>query len=527
MKKSVYIVTALLCTLMLIFASAGCSNNKASSGAEFVFNSEAEPQSLDPTQIEGVPEHRLYMALFEGLVGYDPQTSSPIPGVAESWTRNDAQDVITFKLRDCTWSDGVKITAETFVESWLYYLSPETAATYAYMPAMVIKGASDYNAGKVGKEAVGIRAVDSKTFEVTLVGPVPYAVDMMAHYSFSPLPMHAIQKYGADWIKPGKFVGNGPFTLKEWVPQDRIVMVPNAKYWNKENVHISRLVGIPIENETTAYQKYKNGELDWLPKAPTEMLDEVKLREDYHVEVGLISYYYWLNINNPILKDVRVRKALAMSFSRQDLVDQVTRAGEVPATALTPPLGGYTPPEGNDTNIAEAKKLLAEAGYPNGKGFPKLTVIYNTNERHKKIAEFIQQQWKTNLGIDVELDNLEWKTFLDKRQSNDFDIARSGWSADYQDASNYLELLVSNTGNNDGRYDNPEYDALIKKAATMPAGAERLAVLRSAEEMAVVRDQAVIPFFYYVTQNMIDLNEWEGWYVNIMDIHPWVGLKKK
>ena len=262
MKKRILAFACFVVTSLFIFSIVSCSGGSTAKGAEFVFNNGTEPQSLDPSKIEGVPEHRLYMALFEGLVSYDPKTGRPVPGVDESWSRNDAQDVITFKLRDCTWSDGEKITAQTFVDSWLYYLSPETAATYAYMPALVIKGATDYNTGKAGKETVGIRAVDDKTFEVTLVGPVPYAVDMMAHYSFSPLPMHAIQKFGADWIKPGKFVGNGPFVLESWVPQEKITLIPSKTYWNKDNVFLSRLTALPIENETTAYQKFKNGEID-------------------------------------------------------------------------------------------------------------------------------------------------------------------------------------------------------------------------------------------------------------------------
>ena len=527
MKKRICVTAASALLAALLLTAIGCSKGTSAKGAEFVFNNATEPQSLDPSQIEGVPEHRLYMALFEGLVSYDPKTSLPIPGVAESWSRSDSQDVITFKLRDCTWSDGVKITAQTFVDSWLYYLSPETAAKYAYMPAQVIKGAEDYNAGKAGKEAVGIRAVDEKTFEVTLTGPIPYAVDMMAHYSFAPLPLHAIQKNGKDWIKPKNFVGNGPFVLESWIPQDKITLVPNAKYWNKDNVFISRLTMLPIENEITSYQKYKSGELDWDPVVPLEMMDEVKLRDDYQVAPQLSSYYYFLNLNNPVLKDVRVRKALAMAFDRKELVEKVRRGGEVPATALTPPMAGYTPPKGSAYNPDEAKKLLADAGYPGGKDFPKMTIIYNTQEAHKKIAEFVQQQWKTNLNIDVELANLEWATFIEKRQANDFEIARAGWVGDYQDPSNFLEMFLTGGGNNDGRYENPEYDAMLKKATTMPSGAERMKLLVQAEEMLIGRDQAIIPFYYYVSNNMIDLSKWDGWFVNTMDIHPWVGLKKK
>ena len=398
MKKSVYIAIALLCTLMLILASAGCSGGGGAKGAEFIFNNGTEPQSLDPSKIEGVPEHRLYMALFEGLVCYDPKTSRPVPGVAESWSRNDTQDVVTFKLRDCTWSDGTKITAQTFVDSWLYYLSPETAATYAYMPAMVIKGAAEYNAGKAGKEAVGIRAVDEKTFEVTLVGPVPYAVDMMAHYSFSPLPMHAIQKNGADWIKPGKFVGNGPFVLEKWIPQDKITLVPNKKYWNKDNVHISRITALPIENDTTAYQKFKSGEIDWATNISIEMLDEIKLRDDYHPAPMTTTYYYYLNINNKVLSDVRVRKALSMSFDRKELVEKVTRAGQIPTTALVPPMECYTVAKGNDFNVAEAKKTACRSRLSQRKRLPEDDRYLQYERRPQKDCRIYATAVENQLG---------------------------------------------------------------------------------------------------------------------------------
>lgn len=525
MKKFLTILLVLLLASTMVFAG-GKKEAKAPS-QELVLNNGTEPQSLDPSQIEGVPEHRIYMALFEGLVSYDPKTSEAIPGVAESWTRSGDGSVVTFKLRECSWSDGTPITAQTFVDSWLYYLSPETAATYAYMPAAVIKGATEYNAGTADKSAVGIRAVDAKTFEVTLVGPVAYAIDMMAHYSFAPLPLHAMDKYGADWIKPGKFVGNGPFVLESWTPQQSVTVVPNDKYWNKKEVYLDRITFLAIENETTAYQKYKNGEMDWSTSIPLEMLDEVKLRDDFQTGPQLSSYYYYLNCNDPVLKDVRVRKALTMGLDRKELVDKVTKGGQIPSGGYVPDMTGYVSIKGNDFDLAKAKSLLADAGYPNGEGFPKMTVIYNTNEGHKKIAEWVQQAWKKNLGIDVELANLEWATFLDERQTNNFEIARAGWVGDYQDPSNFLELFLSNSGNNDGRYNCAEFDDLMLKASLMPAGAERMSVLKQAEEILITRDQAVIPFYFYVTQNLIDLDKWDGWYTNTLDIHPYVGLKRK
>lgn len=536
MKKTLLKTAALSLAAALMLS--GCGEKAADTGsastkdskvkmAEFILNNGSEPQSLDPSKIQGVPEHRLYMALFEGLVSYDPKTCQAIPGVAESWSRSEDGTVLTFKLRDTTWSDGTPITAQTFVDSWLYYMAPATAAEYAYMPAAVIEGAADYNSGKAGRETVGIKAVDEHTLEVKLVGPVAYAIDMMAHYSFAPLPLHAIEKYKNDWTKPGNFVGNGPFVLEEWVPQDHVSVVPNDKYWNKENVFLSRITYLPIEDTTVAYNKFRNNEIDWDTGIPLDVLDEIKLLPSYHKDSQISSYYYEFNINDPTLKDVRVRKALAMSINRQELVDKVTKGGQIAADAFCPPMTGYTPATGNAFNVEEAKKLLADAGYPNGTGFPKLTVIYNTNDGHKKIAEYVQQEWKKNLGIDVALENMEWATFLDQRQSNNFQIARAGWVGDYMDPSNFLELCLSDSGNNDGRYTNPKYDELLKKAARLPAGDERMQLLHDAEEIMMTEDQALIPFYYYVSQNLIDLDKWDGWYTNPLDVHPYVGLKAK
>ena len=531
-------LTAALCAAAAISLLTGCgkgkeeiSSAKKSSGkaVEMIIENGAEPQSIDPSKIQGTTEDRINRALFEGLVVVDPKDSHAIPGVAESWEREGDGSVVVFHLRkNAVWSDGTPITAKTFVDSWLYYLAPETAAVYAYMPAMVIKGAFDYNAGTADKSSVGLKARDDYTLEVDLVGPVPYAVDMMCHYSFGPLPMHAIEKFGNDWIKAEHFVGNGPYVLSEWTPQEKVVVKKNEKYWNKDNVFIDTLTFLPIENTTTAYNKYKAGEIDWNTTNcfPPDMLDEVKLRDDYQVTANLASYYAEFNVNDPVLKDPRVRKALVKALDCQELVDKVTKGGQLATGAFVPEMSGYTPVKGHGFNVAEAKKLLADAGYPDGKGFPRMTYIYNTNEGHKKIAEWVQQQWKANLGINIDLQNMEWKTYLAKRQANDFQIARAGWVGDYQDPSNFLELLLSTSGNNDGSYNNPEFDALIKKASMMPEGEDRMSVLEKAEDIAIMQDCAVIPMYIYVSQNLIDLNKWEGWYSNTQDLHPYVGLKK-
>jgi len=529
MKHRVAWLLALLASIAFVFT--GCSGGKesgksASSGDEFIVANSAEPQSLDPAKIQGVPEHRINMALFEGLVTYDPKTANAVPGVAESWDISEDGMTYTFHLRKSEWSDGTPITAQTFVDSWLRTLAPETGSQYAFMIALVVKGADDYNTGKADASVVGIRAIDDMTFEVQLTGPAPYAIDVIAHYAFNAVPLHAIEKFGTDWIKPGNFVGNGAFILKSWTPQESITLVPNDKYWNKANVHISQITFLPIEDSNTAFEKYKAGEIDWSTGIPVPRIDEVKLMPDYQVAPQLGTYYYIFNVKRGPLQDVRVRKALTMAVNTQELVEKVTKAGQIGTRSMVPPMANYTPGQGAAYDPDGAKQMLAEAGYPDGKGFPNLTVIYNTLEGHKLIAEYIQESWRRILGIDIKIQNYEWKTFLDIRHQHDFDITRAGWVGDYQDPNTFLELFMTGGGNNDGEYSNTTFDELLRKAATMKAGAERFQVLHNAESVFLTQDQAVLPIYSYVSQHIIDTKKWDGWYNNPQDVHPYVGLKK-
>lgn len=522
---------------LLIFAAGaallavGCGNGKKDvkadvSGSECIIGNGAEPQSLDPAKIQGVPEHRINLALFEGLVTYDPETGTAAPGVAESWDISEDGMTYTFHLRKTQWSDGTPITAKDFVDSWLRTLAPETASQYANMITLIVKGAEAYNSGKADASSVGIRAVDDATFEVQLTGPAPYATDVMAHYAFNAVPMHAVKKFGADWIKPGNFVGNGPFVLESWAPQEKITVVPNKNYWNKGDIHLSRITFLPIEESNTAFEKFKAGEMDWSAGIPVPRIDEVKKLPEYQVAPQLSTYYYVFNVKRGPLQDVRVRKALTMALDTKEIVEKVTKAGQIPTRSIVPPMAGYTPAQGAAYDPEGAKKLLADAGYPDGQGFPVMTVIYNTLEGHKLIAEYVQESWKRNLGIDVKIQNYEWKTFLDIRNQHDFDIARAGWVGDYQDPNTFLEMFITGFGNNDGQYSNAKFDALMRKAATMKGGPERFATLHEAEAVFLTEDQGILPIYSYVSQNLIDTSVWKGWYANPSDVHPYTGLRK-
>ena len=256
-------------------------------------------------------------------------------------------------------------------------------------------------------------------------------------------------------------------------------------------------------------------------------MDEIKLRKDFQVAPYYGTYYYIFNVTRKPLDDPSVRKALSMAFDRQALVDKVTKGGQLPAFTFVPASAGFKPPKGLGYNIEEAKKLLAEAGFPGGKGFPTFQILYNTSSGHQRIAAFIQEEWKRNLGINVTLINQEWSTYLDTRsQSHDFDIARAGWIGDYLDPSTFSDMWVIGGTQNDGLYNSQEYTDLIKKARTV-SGTTRMKALMQAEDIFIMKDHGVIPIYYYVTNNLIDTSKWGGWYLNPLGSHPWKYIYQK
>ncbi len=487
----------------------------------------AEPESLDPAQIQGVPEHRIFEALFEGLTANDPKTADPVPGAAESWTVSEDGTQYTFKMRDTTWSDGTPLTAHDVVYSWMRELDPNTASPYAWFPAMFVKGAAEYNAGTAGADAVQIRALDDKTFQMDLIGPLPYVLGALAHYSFAIVPQHAIEKYGKDWILPANFVGNGPYKLYSWKPQQYVAVVPNEKYWDAEAVKLDEVIFYASDDNNTNYNMYLNGEIDWDTSIPLDQLEAAMMRKDFHTAPQLSTYYYTFQTVKTPTDNPLVRKALSLAIDRQALVDQVVRGGQIPTWGIVPVMAGYDGLGEPIYDVALAQKYLAEAGYPNGVGFPKISILYNTNDAHKQIAEFIQQEWKNNLGITVDLENQEWATYLSNRNSGNFSVARAGWVGDYQDPNTFLDMFLTGAGMNGGKYSNDTYDVLINEAARMPAGPDRMEVLMTAEDIMINEDQAIMPLYTYVTQNMIDTNKWGGWYTNTMDYHPVKDIYKK
>jgi oligopeptide transport system substrate-binding protein len=391
---------------------------------------------------------------------------------------------------------------------------------------MIIKGGQEFNEGKAGADGVKIKAIDESTFQMELTAPAPYALGMLAHYSFAITPTHVIAKFGDKWTNVENFVGNGPFKLSEWKPQEKLVVVKNDKYWDKKAVKLDSVVYIPTEDNNTAMNMFINGEIDWCTEVPSDRIEEAKALPAYHNAPILGTYYYVFNTVRKPFDDARVRKALSMAISRKDVVEKITKTGDIPAFGMVPPMGDYKALEGKE-DVEEAKKLLAEAGYPGGKGFKKFTILYNTNDNHKKIAEYVQQAWETNLGIKVELENQEWATYISNKDGGNFDVARAGWIGDYLDPNTFLELFISTSGQNGGKYNNPKFDEAIESQKSILDPKKRLAMLKTAEEYLITQDQALMPFYYYSQESLVDMDKWGGWYPNTLDIHPFKYVYRK
>lgn len=496
----------------------------------FTFNNGAEPETLDPHLMTGVPEHRLANAIFEGLVTQHPETLQPVPGVAERWTVSPDGLTYTFFLRkSAKWSDGKPVTARDFAASWQRVLEPQTASQYAYM-LYPVKNAEAFNkqgadlegGGKrpaMTFEQVGVQVVDDQTLRVTLERPCAYFLDLVAFETAMPVPVELVKKHGDRWVRPEHLVGNGPFKLAEWLPNQRIVFVKNEHYWDAGFVKLERVVALPHEDMETAFKLYESGQCDWLNDIPLAKIDEAKRRPDAYFAPYLGTYFYRLNVTRKPFDDARVRRALSMCLDREAITRDILKAGQVPATHFTPPMPGYQPPKGLAYDREQARKLLAEAGYPDGKGFPQVELLYNTLEAHKVVAENVVQQWRENLGITVSLRNSEWKVYLNDVQHLQYQIARAAWIGDYLDPNTFLDMFVTGGGNNQTGWSNKRYDELIAQAARELDPQKRAAVFQEAERLLIEQELPIIPVYIYVNKGFRK-EKVAGWFENVRDHHP-------
>lgn len=524
---SFYLFTALalVCSLLTGYGFAAVASSENQVAQVLHWGNGAEPKDLDPHIVTGVPEHHLLLNLFEPLVAKHPKTLAPIPGVAEKWKISKDGKTYTFTLRkDAKWSDGTPITAQDFVYSWTRLLEPSTAAEYAYQ-AFYIKNGAAYNRGEL-KDAskLGIKAVDAHTFQVSLDNPTPFFLGLLNHHSLFPVPKHTIEKFGKNWTRPENMVSNGAFVLADWQMNKVIKIKKNLNYWDKEKVVLNEAHVYPTEVLDTEEKLFRSQQLHVTNEIPLEKIPAWRNDKtgSFQTHPYLGIYFYRINVTKPPLNDKRVRKALNLAVDRTVLTTVVSKGFQDPAQAYTPPnTAGYSPkavlPK-DLSRVDEAKRLLAEAGFPGGKGFPTIEILYNTHEGHKKFAEAVQQMLRTNLGINVTIVNQEWKVYLDSQKTLSYQLSRAGWIGDYNDPNTFLDMWVTGGGQNETGWGNKKYDELIAAAAKELNAKKRLQIFQQAEDI-LMEELPVIPFYVY-KRHYLKSPEVVGWEPNIEDIHP-------
>ena len=495
----------------------------------------SEPETMDPSLNRTVDGNVMISHLFEGLykwVDSDPSgdgrngaTAELDLGMAaaepEVTDNGDGTFTYTFTLRDdAKWSDGQPVTANDFVYSWRRLVDPATASPYNTIIAMV-KNANEIIAGELPKEELGVSAPDDQTFVVELTYNCPYFLDICAFPNTMPLREDVVEG-NATWTQdPSTYVTNGPFKMESWTHDAEIVMVPNENYYDVSSISIESLTFALMDDANAQLTAFNSGDLDFMQNPPpdevaTLLADGTLIAGDY-----LGTYYACFNNSKAPFDDVNVRKAFNLAIDRNYIVEMVTQAGEIPAGAWVPEsvvdaegtdgpdfreVGGdfwSTAEEDYEANCEQARELLAQAGYPNGEGFPETTYLYNTDDKHQAVAEALQQMWSNVLGVDVTLNNQDWNVFLETRSAGDYSICRNGWIADYNDPVSFLDMFMTDNGNNDAHYSNAEYDAIMTEVLSDSDAAGRMELMHQAETLLCDTDCAIAPLYYYSQPYMV------------------------
>ncbi|POP45837.1 oligopeptide ABC transporter substrate-binding protein OppA [Superficieibacter electus] len=477
---------------------------------ELVRNNGSEPASLDPHKVESDVEFNLISDMFDGLVGVNIDGTIE-PHLAASWENKD-NTVWTFHLRPgITWSDGTAITAQDFVFSWQRLVDPKTTSPYASYPGnMHIVNAADIAQGKKPPESLGVKAINDTTLEVTLTQPTAAFLAMLAHPSLVPVDKVLINRFGDKWSRPEHFVSSGAYKLSEWVVNERIVALRNPRYWDDKKTIINKVTYLPLSSETADVNRYRAGEIDITSTVPVNQFAQLKktLGTEVNVSPQLATYYYQFNTTKAPFNDPRVRRALNMALDKDIIAEKVMGQGQRAAWVISQPEIGGTKLHGPDyanwpreKRLTEAKKLLAEAGF--GQDHPlSFSLLYNTMETHQRIAIAASSMWKKNLGVEVKLQNQEWKTMLDAMHTGSFDVVRYAWIADYDDAATFLNNFRTNDSENTSKYSNAAYDEALANAARAAEVKTRGQYYQQAEDI-LAQDVPAIPVYHYVRTHLV------------------------
>ena len=470
-------------------------------------NNGSEPETLDPALAESVGANNVTRDLFEALTSNE-STGKIVPGVAESWKQTDPTTWV-FKLRpNAKWSNGDPVTAEDFVFGIRRFLDPKTASTYSSTYGVFLLNGAAIVKGTKPPADVGIKAIDKLTVEVKTAYPVSFLPALMSNNNLGPVHKASLEKHGKDWTKPGNLVSNGAYTLKEWQVNNRLVIQKNPQYWDAANVQLTQVTYLPVEDGNADVKLFESGENEFVYQLPPGTFETYKAKFPKEIKNSPILglRYYSYQTQNPVFKDVRVRKALSMVIDRKILSERVTADGQAPAySAMVAGIEGadVTPYEWStwpmDKRVAEAKKLLADAGVKPG---AKFTFSYNTSEYHKKMAVFAASEWKTKLGLSIETETMEFKVLLKKRHDGTFEMARNGWLADYNDATSFLALIRCDSDQNNNFNCNREAEKLIEEGSKLTDQAKRKALLTQASKM-IMDDYPMIPLLQYSLPRLI------------------------
>lgn len=500
-----------MCLIFVIIILISCNSKdnrlKRPSTELFINASTGEPKTIDPT-ISGndfvYPKHA-----FEGLVIKGKENKIEA-GVAESWDISPNGLVYTFKLRtNSKWSDGQDVTAKDFVYAWQRAADPLSGAEYVSFMEYV-KNASDILAGKKPTSELGVKALDDYTLEVTLDSPTGYFLDILTYPIFSPVRKDIVEKNGDKWtLKPETYIGNGPFVMTERAQDSKIVMVKNTNYWNKDTIVPTKITFVMMQDPTLAIAGIKEGSLDFSVNVIEQDIQKLKEENIVQIMPFFATLAFGINNNNKVLKDPRIRKALSLAIDRSYIVENVVITAKSPAGAWVPfgandVTGDFRENGGNyidiskeayGSNVALAKKLMAEAGYPNGEGFPVLEYKTTSDLVYTQTAEAVQQMWKENLGIDLRISSMEWAAYQQMRREKNYELIRTLWIGDYADPMTFLENYISSRSQNTSGYSNIEFDKYMDIARTSSDAKVRMNAMHKAEDLLIGKDNILIPIY--------------------------------